>query len=75
MHFKIQLVIDNDQGEITTEDVIHLDRQDGQGSMIGLSLIESKQLLKSLQRKIVLCQSQAYCDAQNTVHVVRVNGE
>ena len=64
MHFKIQLVIDNDQGEITTEDMIHLDRLDGQGSMVGLSLIESKQLLKSLQRKIVLCQSQVFSDAQ-----------
>lgn len=67
MRFKIQVVIDDGQGETKTEDIIHLERSFGQNSPVGLSLIESKQLLKLLQQKMVLCQakdftaSQKYC--------------
>ena len=64
MHFKIQLVIDDGLGQITTEDVIHLERQIGQNSIVGLSLIESKHILKSLQQKVVLRQAQDYSNAQ-----------
>jgi hypothetical protein len=55
MHFKIQLIIDDDQGEIKTEDVIHFERVGKQqANLVGLSLIESKELLKTLQKQIVL---------------------
>ena len=64
MNFKIQLVIDDDQGEITTEDVIHFERNVGQNSIVGLSLMESKHILKSLQQQVVLRQAQAYSNAQ-----------
>ena len=65
MEFKIQLVIDDGQGEITIEDVIHLERQVSQNNNVGLSLVESKHLLKSLQQKIVLCQAQDFSNSQN----------
>ncbi|HDV5711117.1 TPA: PAS domain S-box protein [Legionella pneumophila] len=54
MNFKIQLVVDDDQGQIKTEDIIQFERDDN--SIVGLSLIESKSLLKALQRSIVLYQ-------------------
>ena len=44
MHFKIQLVIDDEQSEIKTEDIIHFKRVGKQASLVGLSLMESKDL-------------------------------
>ncbi|KTC92222.1 hypothetical protein [Legionella cincinnatiensis] len=43
MNFKIQLVVDDDQGQITSEDIIELERTDHH--FVGFSLIESKALL------------------------------
>ena len=52
MKFKIQLHIEDDQGDIKIEDVIQFDKRcDG---LIGLSLLESKELLKELQKITVL---------------------
>ena len=62
MNFKIQLIVDDDQDQITTEDIIQFERDDN--SAVGLSLIESKALLKALQRSIVLCQAQAFSNSQ-----------
>ncbi len=48
MHFKIQVVVENNDGEILTEDIVTLDKSiDGKG-LVGLSLSESKQVLKHL---------------------------
>ena len=62
MNFKIQLIVDDDQGQITTEDIIQFERDDN--SAVGLSLIESKALLKALQRSIILCQAQEFSNSQ-----------
>ena len=63
MHFKIQLIVDDDQGGIKTEDVFNFERVGKQASLIGLSLMESKDLLKSLQKQIVLCQSEEFSNS------------
>ncbi len=49
MKFKIQVVIEDQQGDIKIEDIIHLDKSIHGDEVIGLSLSESKQLLKTLQ--------------------------
>jgi hypothetical protein len=64
MHFKIQLVIDDDHGEIKTEDVINFERVNKKDSLIGLSIIESKEFLKALQKQIVLCQAEEFSNSQ-----------
>ena len=60
MQFKIQVSLDDEQGEVIAEDIIVLDKSsDGEG-FIGLSLSESKQLLKRLQHVIVTQQANLY---------------
>jgi hypothetical protein len=50
MQLKIQVVVDDEHGETTTEELITLDKSsDGEG-LVGLSLSESKQVLKQLQK-------------------------
>ena len=63
MHFKIQLIIDDDQGEIKTEDVLNFERVEQQASLVELSLTESKELLKALQKQIVLCQAEEFSNS------------
>lgn len=60
MHFKIQVVIEEASGEMTIEDIIHLDKRCESGSTLGLSLLESKQLLQTLQKTMVLNQAERY---------------
>ena len=54
MKFKIQIVLDDEQGQKKIEDIIQLEKNNDLGYCVGLSLQESKQLLKVLQQKIVL---------------------
>ena len=54
MKFKIQIVVDDEQGQTRIEEVIHLNKNNDLGYCVGLSLQESIQLLKTLQQKIVL---------------------
>lgn len=53
MKFKIQLSIVSDQGETLSEEVSLIDRSMDANDLAGLSLAESKQLLKVLQQKKV----------------------
>jgi hypothetical protein len=63
MKCKIQVTLEDEQGQIQVEDVIRLDKNvSDPGYCAGLSLQESKQLLKILQEKIVLFEAQAYTD-------------
>jgi hypothetical protein len=63
MKCKIQVTLEDEQGQIQVEDVIRLDKNvSDPGYCAGLSLQESKQLLKILQEKIVLFEAQAYAD-------------
>ena len=53
MQFKIQIIVDDMHGETITEDIITLDKSsDGEG-IVGLTLSESKRVLKQLQKTIV----------------------
>ncbi len=63
MKCKIQVTLEDEQGQIQVEDVIRLDKNiSDQDYCAGLSLQESKQLLKILQGKIVLFEAQAYAN-------------
>jgi hypothetical protein len=57
MRFIIKLSIEDDNGTETVEDIIHLNKGFDDKNVIGISLLESKQILKNLQSKIILCQS------------------
>ena len=60
MQIKIQVVIDDKHGETITEDILTLDKSsDGEG-LVGLSLSESKRVLKQLQKTIVGQQADRY---------------
>lgn len=63
MQFKVQVVIDNNAGEIVTEDILTLDKLSGEGELLGLSLAHSKRLLKKLQQHIVQQQAKQYTEA------------
>jgi len=62
MKFKIQVLIEDEQGDIEIEDIVQLDKQYNPGNTIGLTLPESKQLLKALQKIIVTTQAKTYID-------------
>jgi hypothetical protein len=60
MQFKIQVVVDEENGEIITEELFALDKSCEGDGLVGLSLSESKRLLKKLQQVIVLQQTSQY---------------
>lgn len=56
------MVINDEHGETKTEDIIELTKQVDRFSDIGLSLQESKALLKTLQKTIVCHQAKHYTE-------------
>jgi hypothetical protein len=60
MKFKIQIVLDGANGQTQIEDVIQIDKENDKGYCAGLSLLESKELLKAIQKKIVLHEANSY---------------
>jgi hypothetical protein len=64
MRFIIKLAIEDENGTETIEEIIHLDKGFDNKSMIGISLSESKQILKNLQSKIVLNQALKYVESR-----------
>ena len=63
MQFSIQMIIKGEHGETKTEDIIALDKSGDKISDIGLSLQESKALLKTLQKMIVSHQAEHFTKA------------
>ena len=63
MKMHIQVVIDNDQGQTYLKELICLDKGTGTEDLVGLSLAESKQLLKQLQISIIQHQAKTYTEA------------
>jgi len=63
MQFKIQVVVEDHLGETVTEDIITLDKSIDDESLVGLSLAESKRVLKQLQKSIVHQQADHYTEA------------
>ena len=64
MKFTLQLVVDDEQGKTWVEDIVQLAKApcETSGYCIGLSLNDSKVLLKRLQQKIIHHEVQAYTD-------------
>ncbi len=60
MRFKIQVVIENEQGITKIQELLNLEKSHYSNDVIGLSLMESKDVLKKLQESIVLEQSESY---------------
>ncbi len=76
MRFKIQVIVDNEHGEAITEEIFVLDKSSDRYSLIGMSLSESKQVLKRLQHVVVSQQAHHYtqshrncpcCDKQRRI--------
>ncbi|MEM6486476.1 MAG: ISKra4 family transposase [Pseudomonadota bacterium] len=63
MHVKLQVIIDEPHGEPATVDIITLDKSISGEGLLGLSLDESKRLLKALQQTVVRAQVEAYTTA------------
>ena len=63
MRFTIKLVIEDDCGKTTTGDVININRGVEGSNTVGLTLDESKYILKSLQKNIVLQQCKDVANA------------
>ena len=60
MRFKIQMVIENDDEQTTIEDIFTFEKGASHVVDIGLSLSESKQLLKRLQSSLVQAQAKTF---------------
>ena len=60
MRFKIQIIIDDEHGDAITEDVFVLNKSTDGENLVGISLSESKQVLKRLQHLIVSQQAHHY---------------
>ena len=63
MKFKIQMVIEDEYGQTQMEDIVQLNKNTEHGYCAGLSLYESKEVLKILQHKIILQQAEAYTNS------------
>lgn len=63
MQFKIQMIIQDEHGETKTEDIITLDKPGDKIRDVGLSLQESQELLKALQKTIICHQAEHYTKA------------
>lgn len=63
MKIAIQITLDDEQGHTHIEDTVQLDKTITEGGLIGLSLSESKTVLKQLQKVIVEKQAQSYTEA------------
>jgi hypothetical protein len=63
MQFTLQVVVENEQGETHTKDVITLEKHSNSLNNIGLSLSDSKTLLKNLQVIMVKDQAEYFTEA------------
>ena len=62
MKVTIQIVVNDDQGQTYSEDLLEFHKGVNKEDLVGLSLTESKQLLKTLQATIIQHQVQAYAE-------------
>jgi hypothetical protein len=66
MRFTIQLIIENEHNSEVIEEVIQLKKDND--SAIGITLPESKQIMKILQNKVVLEQAKSRLELQKICH-------
>lgn len=64
MKFKLQLVIEDEAHQIRIENIIELNKHYQPSYCMGLSLSESKELLKRLQQKIISNEAELYLNSQ-----------
>jgi hypothetical protein len=64
VHLKIQLVSVTEDGSETTEDLLVLTKKYERLEQLGLTLAESKQLLREVQRRVVEQQAAAFLATQ-----------
>jgi hypothetical protein len=64
MKYAIQVVITTDEGQTETRDIACVEREDLTPTTLGLTLAESKAILKALQAVVVEQQMTAYVDTQ-----------
>ena len=62
MRFTIKLTIDDGNNKETMEEIIQFDKGFSDRDIVGLSLQESKQILKTLQSRIILAQAKKYSE-------------
>jgi len=60
MRFTIQIVIENENDSETIEEIVQLDKGFDDDSIVGMTLLESKELMKTLQTNIILQQAKKY---------------
>ena len=60
MNCKLQLVIEDEQGRTTVEEVMAFSKGTGKLDLVGLSLVESKLVLKQVQSTIIQRQADGY---------------
>jgi hypothetical protein len=73
MRFIIKLVVENEKGTETIEEVIQLKKEFDDKNRIGLSLAESKQILKTLQSKIILNQATKHIESKRACEICHKN--
>jgi hypothetical protein len=64
MRFIIKLVIEDEHGTETSEEIVQISKGIHDQDMVGLSLQESKQILKKLQSKIISKQASKHIDSK-----------
>ena len=60
MKFVLQMAVEDDEGHTHVEDILQLTKNTEHGYCAGLSLHESKEVLKRLQKSIILHQAESY---------------
>lgn len=66
MKFTLQLVIDNELGQSYIEKIIELKKNNLPSHCLGLSLLESKEILKNTQQKMLITQINEHLESQKT---------
>lgn len=78
MKFTLQLVTENESGNKHTDEILKLDKTNQPSYCLGLSLLESKQLLQTLQQKILVAEVNQYLESQKSCpccqHKRRIKG-
>lgn len=60
MKFVLQMTVEDDEGHTFIEDILQLTKDNEHGYCAGLSLDESKEILKRLQKNMVIHQAESY---------------
>lgn len=64
MRFTIKLVINDGEESEAVEEIIQLEKDTDNFTSLGISLVESKQLMKILQNKVILQQAKTHLESQ-----------